>query len=782
MDRRSRVCSHFVLAVAMLVALVRAASAQQVAAQRLLGLEGVPLPATHDPATGAVIAMRGARVPLAGGRESAAPALRAWVLEHGAAFGLEPSTDELVCERDEPLPAGRHRIQLRQYWNGWPVEGGDARGIVDAQGELCYLASSFLSAIRCATTALTGSDQAVTVAARAAGGSPAAQGPGLWIRRRDGVDRLAWRVVLVEGGGRETLSWVDARSGELLATDEGSVHALGFVYPTDPRAPVAEVDLARLVPGVGLHASWLGIDDGLYPKAEPVGPDGDYRFSPNHPSFDQVNVYWHADRFLHGFLGSLGYTGPPESLIVRINRATEPFVAQTSGRYVDLGRPIPGFVQDVARSQDIIYHELTHAVLYGFGVGASGPRREAVALHEGLADYFAAALTGDPGIGQWLYLTFPAGATRVDQPADPWNYSHYDQVGYSGGEIGSPWGNGMILSSTLWDLRGTLGASADSLVLEALVYLPETPVWSQFANAMLQADADHHAGRWQGDIVRVFMHRRIRGAVESGISGPQSLAAGVRGTYRALPCCGSSALGGYHWRVREWCRGRPCSDWRDLADGPELQTEFQEDSELQLTVQTPWADTLVSAPFFVGVRPPELHIAGPHRLAQHSIGRWSAQFVAMGPATVQWHRTWRQPFAPPVALARALEVSFAADSSCDLQVTLTDGLGRQVVRTWPVETFVDHGPAERTARLLVVQHFDAAMHRAELALELVKSSPVRVTVYDVRGCARVQVWNGPLAAGTHIMRWDAGALEPGVYWLRVLAEPMGALQRFVVVR
>ncbi len=782
MDRRIRACSGVLFAVAMLVAPVRVARAQQVAAQRLLGQAGVPVTATHDATTGAVIVLRGASVPLAGGRERATLALRDWVFEHGAAFGLDAATDDIMCERDEPLPDGRHRIQLRQYWNRIPVEGADARGIVDAQGELRYLACGFLSTIRCATSAVIGSEQALRSAVRATGGVPPAQGPGLWVRRRDGVDRLAWRVVLLHEGGRETLSWVDALEGTLLAADDAAVHALGFVYPTDPRAPLAQVDLPRLVPAIGLQSPWLGIDDTLYPEAEPVGPGGDYRFSPSQPSFDQVNVYWHADRFLHDFLGSLGYAGPPESLIVRINRATEPFVAQTSGRYVDLGRPIPGFVQDVARSQDIIYHELTHGVLYGYGVLASGPRREAVALHEGLADYFAAAFTGDPGIGQWLYLTFPDGATRVDQPVEPWNYAHYDQVGYAGGEIGSPWGNGMILSSTLWELRGALGVSADSLVLEALVYLPEAPVWSQFANALLQADADHHAGRWQGEVVRVLTHRRIRGAVESGISGPQLLAAGVRGTYHALPCCGGSALGAYHWRVREWCRGRPCSDWHDLADGPDLETAFQQDSELQLTVLTPWADTLVSAPFFVGVSAPELHLAGPHRLAQHGIGRWSARYVAMGPVTVQWHRTWRRPFALPVAIARALEVSFAADSSCDLRVTLTDGLGRQVVRQWAVETFADRALPDRTARLLVVQHWDAVMQRAELSLELVQASSVRATVYDVRGRARVQVWNGPLAVGTHVVRWDVGALEPGVYWLRVLAEPSGALQRFVVVR
>jgi hypothetical protein len=88
----------------------------------------------------------------------------------------------------------------------------------------------------------------------------------------------------------------------------------------------------------------------------------------------------------------------------------------TSGRFVHLGRAIAGFTQDAALCHDLIYHELVHAVLYGKDVQPGGVRREASAMHEALADYFAAAITGDPAIGEWVYLLFPQGGTRVDMP------------------------------------------------------------------------------------------------------------------------------------------------------------------------------------------------------------------------------------------------------------------------------------------------------------------------------------------------------------------------------
>src|SRR5262249_49873022 len=163
----------------------------------------------------------------------------------------------------------------------------------------------------------------------------------------------------------------------------------------------------------------------------------------------------------------------------------EPAVAITDGRYVLLGREIVGYTHDASLSHDVIYHELTHALLYGLGILPGGPKNEAGAIHEGLADYFAAALTGAPAIGEWEYLRSPAGVTRVDQPAPPWDVDHFDRVSYGGAPPGTGWANGMILSSALWDLRGRIDAAADSLVLESLAYLPTVPTWGQLANALL---------------------------------------------------------------------------------------------------------------------------------------------------------------------------------------------------------------------------------------------------------------------------------------------------------
>lgn len=763
----------------------RASLETRFAVQRLVDAEGAAPRVTSDLATGAIVALRAAAVPLAQGRSRPAAAACEWLQAHAEAFGLVAGVDRLQVERDEPLPGGTHRVLLRQYWNGYPVESGDARCIVDGSGQLSFVASGFLCDLAAPVRARIGREAAIAVAAGALGVSlaraPAAAG--LWVRRRGSRDQLAWAVRLSLAYGFEPRVWIDAVSGEVLETETGCANAVGFVYPSDPRGPVAEMPLFRLEPGVGLVSHLFGVEDGLYPPLAPLGPDGDYRVPPDQPSFDQVNVYWHADRFLHDFMGSLGYGGPPDSIIVRINIAVEPFVALTNDRFVSLGRPIPGFVQDVARCQDIIYHELTHAVIYGFGILPTGPNREAAALHEGLADYFSCALTGDPVVGEWLYLTFPNGATRLDQPAVPWNYQHYDRVGFAGGDAGSPWGNGMILSSGLWDLRRDIGTSADSLVLESLTYLPTTPIWAQFANALLQADQDHHAGRFATAIITTLLRRGIRGVGSSsfaGISGPSALAPGVEGEFEAVPCC-SVPLETYRWRVRTWCRGAPCGDWREAGEAPVLRIAFDDDAEIELRAASPWADT-ITATRLIGVRPPQLVVQGPRRLAQHARGTWQARVAAMGPVHVAWTRQLRRRGAPLESLGTDLEQSFAADTSMELSVRLQDGLGRSVQQYLEVETFADHPPPLSSGLFRMTQVLDAGAHHAETTLELNHASPLKLVVYDVRGRVRATLWDGPAERGTHIVRWDPGGLEPGMYFLRLVAEPTGILNRFIVVR
>ena len=154
----------------------------------------------------------------------------------------------------------------------------------------------------------------------------------------------------------------------------------------------------------------------------------------------------------------------------------------------------------------------------------------------------------------------------------------------------------------------------------------------------------------------------------------------------------------------------------------------------------------------------------------------------MGPTHVSWMRQWRTPGAQREQLGEDVAHSFAADTSFDLTATLVDGLGRVIKQQLTVETFVDHPPLIATGTFRMRQSLGAGAHDAETTFELTHAMPLTLSVFDARGRLRVTLWNGPGERGTHLIRWDASTLEPGVYFLRLRGQPDGLLQRFVVLR
>ncbi|HXS82137.1 MAG TPA: hypothetical protein VN896_05400 [Methylomirabilota bacterium] len=699
-----------------------------------------------------------------------------WMCDRLSAFGLESGTDSLRVEREEALPGGGARVLIQQLWHGLPVVGADARAIVGADGQLRSLLSGFKPNLAAPLAPQIAPERARSLAAGLR--SPAFEATTLAIVRRASGDHLVWDVVQQLEGGERVRTRVDAVTGETLDEDAGA-HAVGRVYPTDPRQPAEERELPGLLAVTPLRGRDFRIDDASYPLAIAAAP-GDFRFAVGDPAFDQVNVYWHVDHYLHDFMGALGYGGSPDSVVVRVHFLADPDVARTNGSIVLLGIPIRGFCREPSWSHDVIYHELGHTVIYGFGVQPGGDNREGNALHEGIADYFAAAITGDPAIGEWAYITFPNGVTRLDRPCPPWDKAHYDQVAFGGGGPSSPWANGMILGSALWDLRLRIGASSDSLVLESLVYLPTWPTWAQFANAMYLADRDHHGGRFWPVIGEVLRRRGIRGAVSASISGPSRLSPGETGEFRALPCCGGTP-GAYHWRVRGWCRGMPCESWRDVADGDRLTTAFTDDSEIELSVLSPFGDPDTTHAY-VSVLAPTLEFEGPSNVAKNAFGTWKVRPTGAAPFRVFMYRKWLPPGYQEEILGQLTSVTFAAPMSFRLRAVLTDHAGRTAEAEREVEVFTDHPPKSSTSPVLLTQFMDAE-RRAEVHIELRDAANVRLKVFDIRGRERLVLVDEQEPRGERIVRWDTQVLEPGVYFLRATTSSgHGAKLRFIVLR
>jgi MYXO-CTERM domain-containing protein len=154
-------------------------------------------------------------------------------------------------------------------------------------------------------------------------------------------------------------------------------------------------------------------------------------------------------------------------------RTSSPVVGEPAGLdgpAIWLGQ---GSVADMAYDSDVVSHEMVHAVvdstvrlvpwMHADDQGLSGSPS---ALNEGLADYFAGALAGDPHIGEYAAKNFGLPEMRsIEGPA-----RCPEEL------VGEPHADSLIVSRALWSVRRGLApdrrSAFDEAVFDALVSLP----------------------------------------------------------------------------------------------------------------------------------------------------------------------------------------------------------------------------------------------------------------------------------------------------------------------
>jgi MYXO-CTERM domain-containing protein len=127
-----------------------------------------------------------------------------------------------------------------------------------------------------------------------------------------------------------------------------------------------------------------------------------------------------------------------------------------------------GPVRDYAYDGDVVYHELTHAVvdatikLEAWHLDSRGVIDAPGAMNEGLADYFSSAITGDPDVGEYASKDITGGASGVIRtlanedkcPTNVIGEVHFDSTLFSG---------------ALWQARASL-PEADRTKFDAALY------------------------------------------------------------------------------------------------------------------------------------------------------------------------------------------------------------------------------------------------------------------------------------------------------------------------
>lgn len=223
------------------------------------------------------------------------------------------------------------------------------------------------------------------------------------------------------------------------------------------------------------------------------------------------------------YLTSVGYSwGSSRQITVISNVAVKGDVnnayysgpTSSSGPTIYVGMGDGTILTNLAFDADVASHELGHHVVFASITSTDG---ESLALHEGLADFFALARTGEMCLGESVC---PAG-TRVSacriqsnrclRSAD--NTMKYNDATYTS-YIKDGHMSGQLISGLLWDLRKTNAMPADLLsryVLQAITYLPTNAQFKNFVAALLYTDSQN-GSTYQAAITSALATRGLAAA------------------------------------------------------------------------------------------------------------------------------------------------------------------------------------------------------------------------------------------------------------------------------
>lgn len=352
---------------------------------------------------------------------------------------------------------------------------------------------------------------------------------------------LAWEVPLplrLEPAPSLRTVWLSAATGRLLHEVDAASSSRARVFPSNPATtpdaievelgtlhveqaglPLASEDFEVFGCGPGPNEAAPPWADGYNCVPRPLALSdeaGDFfvplpdvgRIADNRAFDDryaEVAAYHHAETFF----AVMQQRGLTERRCERFTVLTNMHAVEEDGSrrpidgasYIDtcdaalspnlvLGQ---GSDADYAWDADVVFHELGHSIVQQLTPAGLTARRygplgilsEAGAINEGLADYFAMTVSGDPEVAEYIgRVTVASGAPYLRTGDNP-KVCPDDLV--------ADWyADSQPVSAALWAMRSRLGPVVDSLVLRTLPRLPPDAVLDELGVAMLEVAEQLH--------------------------------------------------------------------------------------------------------------------------------------------------------------------------------------------------------------------------------------------------------------------------------------------------
>ena len=561
-------------------------------------------------------------------------AARAFLSENRQLFGLKSNLSGLRHTKTQ-THRGVHHIEFQQYYKGVKVEGADYNVHLRENGSVNMANGFYYLDIDIPTTPGIPEASAITAAisdmalTRIVKDQSTAE---LLVYPTDEGYELVYNVnVLIEEPYTNWQYIINAQTGEVVekysnvsniySLDDNSsqdheaykvttkkhnpltmVTGTGDVFPRTPdNSTVTTKDLLGLNTSGYLNGEYVNVY--TYDASRAYSTSYTFQFDPiNDNHFEEVNVYYHVDRFRRDFIESLDLNNNLFTQVVNAYVFSDQICqlyqfgacARVGAKSLDFGSGYeytdphrPGF--RYAKDNTVIYHEYSHLVLGSIRNGLEFQANQEGAILEGIPDYFSGSFDNSAQIAKfsWDSTSFSNLIRDMSAP-DIETYSEYENIFVNEGEVGAYEG-AEFFSSILWDLRNDPGISvgdADQLIFDALFFLSGNPDFVGFRNALWSADGADNVATYRYVIQDVFSAKGPNefgppSAVPVTISGPVLMDEGDSETWTANIGFNSNGVPPYTY---EWTRVIPWQTTTVVGTGTSYTGTQFDDFTLELEV------------------------------------------------------------------------------------------------------------------------------------------------------------------------------------------------------
>ncbi len=340
----------------------------------------------------------------------------------------------------------------------------------------------------------------------------------------------------------------------------------GGVYLTHPDddPSVVTVNLYGLNGSGYLNGTYVEVFNDDYDEAYSI--TNNFSYGPTTIHFDEVNLYYHVDRFRRNYVEALDFGNNIPLKAKAIARSNDPICAPRNSacyKYPDeLHFPE---VYPFAKEDKVIYHEYAHFILGSINnqIQATDANDEEGGIVEGLAVFFAGDFTARTEILN--YAHHPAERDMINP-----DYSHYDDlpVDFNGNYLVPVHKGGEFLSSILWDIRAQI-PDIEYNIFDSQFRLSSDPNFIELRNAML---TEAGTNQKKITIMNAFGTKGVGGFASPNlsISGLSTVSSGSSNTWLGVTSYAATPIT-YTWYTQPsgssyWYNGGSGTSYDDNGD------------------------------------------------------------------------------------------------------------------------------------------------------------------------------------------------------------------------